>query len=113
MTAEKMDIEIEGRHKNTLLHREEFNFEILGVKKTPTRTDIRNKLSGKLGANEELVVVDEIIHEFGSTRVVGFAKRYDSIEDLKRVEPAYMRKKHGEKMDAKTATEAASTPEKK
>lgn len=109
-----MNIEIEGRHKNTLLRREEFNFEILDVKKTPTRSEIRNKLSGKLGAAEELVVVDEIVHEFGSTRVIGFAKRYDSIEDLKRIEPTYMRKKHGEKMDAKpAAAETAPTPEKK
>lgn len=101
MTA-TMQIEIEGRHKNTLLHREEFNFELLNVKKTPTRADIRTKLAGMLGANEELVVVDELSHDFGSTRVVGFAKRYDSVEDLKKIEPAYMRKKHGEKAEAET-----------
>lgn len=100
-----MEIEIEGRHKNNLLHREEINFEVLNVKKTPSRKEIRSALAGKLGANEELVMIDEINHEFGSMRIVGFAKRYDSIEDLKRIEPTHMRKRHGD-ADEKAAVAA-------
>jgi small subunit ribosomal protein S24e len=97
-----MEIEIEGRHKNTFFHREEVNFEILNIKKTPSRAEVRKALAVQLGAGEELIVVDEINHEFGSTCVVGFAKRYDTIEDLKKTEPMYMRARHGEK-DEKAA----------
>ena len=96
-----MQLEIEGRHKNMLLHREEINFEILNVNKTPSRAEVRTKVAGALGVNEELVMIDEIDHEFGSTRIVGFAKKYDSVEDLKRVEPSHMRKRHGEKEEPK------------
>ncbi len=96
-----MEIEIEGRHKNTLLHREELNFEILNAKKTPTRTEVRNKLAAMLGVDENLLVVDEISHDFGSTRVTGFAKKYDSVEDLQKTEPLHMRKRHSEKTEKK------------
>ncbi len=93
-----MDIEIEGRHKNSLLHREEIRFEILNVKATPTRKEIRTKLAAQLGAKEELLIVDEIDHEFGSTVVTGFAKVYDSAEQLKSMEAEHMvRKQTGEK----------------
>lgn len=104
-----MEIEIEGRHKNNLLHREEINFEVLNVKKTPSRAELRTLLSGKLGVNEDLVIVDEIDHEFGSMHIVGFAKKYDSVEELKKIEPAHMRKRHGEvevKAEAKPSAEA-------
>ncbi|MEK6902067.1 MAG: 30S ribosomal protein S24e [archaeon] len=98
-----MEIEMEGRKKNTLLHREELNFEILHVKKTPTRNEVRKELAAKLGATEDLVIIDDITHEFGSMHIVGFAKRYDSIEDLKKIEPSFMRKKHGEVIEVKDA----------
>ncbi len=104
-----MQIEIEGRHKNILLHREEINFEILGVKQTPSRSEIRKAIAGQLGVNEELVMIDEIEHEFGSTRVVGFAKKYDSVEELKKIESTHMRKRHGDtdaKPEAKAVNEA-------
>ncbi len=104
-----MQIEIEGRHKNNLLHREEITFEILGVKTTPSRIEIRKALAGQLGVGEELVMIDEIDHEFGSTRVVGFAKKYDSVEELKKIESTHMRKRHGDvdaKPEAKPASEA-------
>lgn len=103
-----MQIEIEGRHKNILLHREEINFEILGVKQTPSRAEIRKTLAGQLGVEEELVMIDEINHEFGSMHVVGFAKKYDSVEELKKIESTHMRKRHGEvevKTEAKPAAE--------
>ena len=101
-----MELEIEGRHKNVLLHREELNFEILDAKQTPTRKEIRTKLAGMLGVEEGLVIIDEIEHEFGSSRVVGFAKKYDSVEEMKKTEPTYMRKKHGEKAEEKKGEEA-------
>lgn len=106
-----MQLEIEGRHKNMLLHREEINFEILNVKKTPSRAEVRAKVAGSLGVNEELVMIDEINHEFGSTRIVGFAKKYDSVEDLKRVESTHMRKRHGETIEAKDAKKAEAKGE--
>ncbi len=102
-----MQIEMEGRKKNTLLHREELNFEIMNVKKTPTRTDVRKELAAKLGASEELVIIDDITHEFGSMHIVGFAKKYDSMEDLKKIEPSFMRKKHGEVPEVKAEKSAA------
>lgn len=100
-----MEIEIEGRHKNILLHREELNFEILNAVKTPSREEVRKKLAAQMGVNEELVIVDEIEHEFGSTRVYGFAKKYDSAEELKKVEPSHVRKRHGEKDEKPAAAE--------
>ena len=93
-----MNIEIEGRHKNSLLQREEIQFEVLNIKSTPTRKEIRSKLAAQLGAKEELLIVDEIEHEFGSTVVTGFAKLYDSPEALKQLEAEHMvRKQTGEK----------------
>lgn len=104
--VDSMQLEIEGRHKNLLLHREEINFEILNVNKTPSRKEVRTKVAAALGVNEELIMVDEIDHEFGSTRIVGFAKKYDSVEDLKRVEPSHMRQRHGEKIEVKNTKPA-------
>lgn len=101
-----MQIEIQGRHKNMFFHREEVKFELLNIKKTPSREEVRKALAAQLGSSDELVVVDEIDHEFGSTRVYGFAKKYDSVEDLKKTESVYMRKRHGEVIEKKAATPA-------
>ncbi|MDP2666866.1 MAG: hypothetical protein Q8P05_05205 [Candidatus Diapherotrites archaeon] len=90
-----MEIEIEGRHKNPLLHREELNFELLDVKTIPDRKTLRTRLAAQLGVDEQLVIIENIDHTFGTSRVVGFAKKYDSMEDLLRIEPEYARKRHG------------------
>ncbi len=93
-----MNLEIEGRHKNTLLQREEIQFEVLDSKTTPTRKEIRTKLAAQLGAKEELLIIDEIDHEFGSTVVTGFAKLYENMEALQQLEAEHMvRKQTGEK----------------
>ena len=106
-----MQIEIEGRHKNPLLHREELNFELLDTKKIPDRKALRTQLAAQLGADENLIIVEHIEHTFGTSRIVGSAKRYDTIEDLKKIESAHNLKRHGleePKKEAAAAPPAAS-----
>ncbi|MFH0970518.1 MAG: 30S ribosomal protein S24e [Candidatus Diapherotrites archaeon] len=87
-----MKIEIKGRHKNALFHREEISFDVIGGK--ASREDVRKVLAAQLGTEENHLIVSDIDHGFGSTMVRGFAKKYDSLEDLKRIEPHYQIKRN-------------------
>lgn len=105
-----MQIEIQGRHKNPLLHREEFSFELVDTKKIPDRKTLRTQLATQLGADENLVIVENIEHTFGTSRIIGTAKRYDTLEDLKKIESAHIQKRHG--LDEEKKAEAAPAEEK-
>ena len=108
-----MELKIIERKRNPLLHREEIRFSLEGAKESPSRKDVRARIAAQVGAEESLVFVDRMRPSFGSPRVEGSAKRYDTQEDLARTESVYMKRRHGEgeaSPAGEDAPEAAKSP---
>ncbi len=85
-----MQLQIVHRKKNLFLKREEVEFEITGTKKTPTRKDVKEKIAALTNAKQEMLVLENIVHRFGSDTVFGQARIYDSNEALKSVEAKHV-----------------------
>lgn len=81
-----MKVEIEGKSKNQSMHRTEIKFRVENAEKTPSRADLREKLSAMLDAKPENLIVDSVRHEFGTMQVFGTAKLYESPEFALRLE---------------------------
>ena len=81
-----MKVEIEEKIKNQSLHRTEIKFRVENAEKTPSRADIREKLTAMLGAKPECLIVDSMRHEFGTMQVSGKAKLYENPEFALRLE---------------------------
>ena len=102
-----MEIAITSEVDNKLLNRREIEFEILGTGATPSRREVKKALCAKLGADEELIVIDYIKQWFGK-RVTGRAKIYAN-KDALAIEPEYKlkRDKKGEEKKEGEAKEGA------
>ncbi len=87
-----MEILIERQKDNPLLKRKEIYFRIRyeDTKVTPSRKDVREKLSGLLNAELERLVVRWIKPEFGRMEAEGYALVYDTEEDMRAVEEDYV-----------------------
>ena len=81
-----MKVEIKRKEKNPLMHRTEVEFAVENSEKTPSRRELREKLSALLDAKPENLIVGEIIHEFGTMQVSGKASLYESPQILERLE---------------------------
>ncbi len=87
-----MEILVERQKDNPLLKRKEIYFRIRyeDTKVTPSRKDVREKLSGLLNAELERLVVRWIKPEFGRMEAEGYALVYDTEEDMRAVEEDYV-----------------------
>ena len=87
-----VEILIERQKDNPLLKRKEIYFRIRyeDTKVTPSRKDVREKLSGLLNAELERLVVRWIKPEFGRMEAEGYALVYDTEEDMRAVEEDYV-----------------------
>jgi len=91
-----MELQIESKRYNPLLKRTEIYARIVHKKSaTPSREDVRNLIASEFGVNKDLVIIHYIRTGFGWTVSKVYAKIYDSIEDLRRIEPKHMLRKHG------------------
>ncbi|HDJ51516.1 MAG TPA: 30S ribosomal protein S24e [Thermoprotei archaeon] len=91
-----MELQIESKRYNPLLKRTEIYARIVHKKSaTPSREDVRNLIASEFGVNKDLVIIHYIRTGFGWTVSKAYAKIYDSIEDLRRIEPKHMLRKHG------------------
>ncbi|RLF67693.1 MAG: 30S ribosomal protein S24e [Thermoplasmata archaeon] len=91
-----MELQIESKKYNPLLKRTEIYARIVHKKSaTPSREDVRNLIASEFGVNKDLVIIHYIRTGFGWTVSKVYAKIYDSIEDLRRIEPKHMLRKHG------------------
>ncbi len=87
-----MEILIERQKDNPLLKRKEVYFRVRyeDTKATPSRKDVREKLSGLLNAELNRLVIRWMKPEFGKMEAEGYALIYDSEEDMRGVEEDYV-----------------------
>ncbi|NLI62348.1 MAG: 30S ribosomal protein S24e [Methanosarcinaceae archaeon] len=85
-----MEIIIKSDRQNKLLNRRELDFVVKYEGPTPSRIDIRRKLSAILNTDLELTLIHKIKSEFGISEATGYAKIYDSKDRMKTVETKYI-----------------------
>jgi small subunit ribosomal protein S24e len=92
-----MDIEIKEKTENPLLNRTEIQFDcIYQGESTPKVIDVKNKLVALLDADKNLLVVDKVLPKFGEGKAEGYAKIYDSEENLNKIEAKHVLAKNQE-----------------
>lgn len=92
-----MDIEIKDKNENPLLNRTEIYFDcVYQGEATPNAVDIKNKLVALLDADKKLLVIDSVLPKFGEGRADGYAKIYDSEENLNKIEAKHILTKNQE-----------------
>jgi small subunit ribosomal protein S24e len=85
-----MDIDITAEEENPMLHRTDVRFELIHDEETPSRLSVRDSLAARLNKDASEVVIHELDTKFGMRRTLGYAKVYESSEDAREVEQAYM-----------------------
>ena len=106
-----MEIEVLSRKEQPLLGRIEIRFKITHAQdKTPKRDDVRAELAYVLNAKKERVVIDSLKQVYGKSETIGYAKLYENIELIKKIEPEHIlvrnriiEKKKEEKAEKKAA----------
>lgn len=90
-----MEITVESRKENPLLERLEVRFRVVHPnEKTPTIKTIKEELSSLLNAPKESIIVDHMDSEFGRPETVGYAKVYNSMDMMLRVEDKHILKRN-------------------
>ena len=90
-----MEVKIESTKENKLLNRKEIEAYVHFDGATPSRKEIKESISGKIGANPDLVVLCSVVNEFGVKRVRVSVHAYENEETLKKTEAEYMLKREG------------------
>jgi len=76
---------------NPVLRRREVTFFVNhGVAATPRLYDVRKLLASRYGSGEELVYIRKFETLTGTTRAVGEAEVYDSVEDARILVPKHI-----------------------
>jgi len=111
-----MEVKIVQQQYNPLLKRKELAFEIKHdqTRGTPSRLEVRQKLAEMLKTNLELVYVKRIETKTGTMKARGEANAYDTMEQVKLVEPQYIIERNlpEEKKEAAAKAEEPKKPEK-
>ena len=58
--------------------------------------DIKSKLVALLNTKKELIVVDNVQPHYGEPKALGYAKVYDTVDDLKYIETEHVIAKNAE-----------------
>jgi len=108
-----LEVKIIRQQYNPLLKRKELDFEVKHeqTRGTPSRLEVRQKLAEQLKTNVELVYVKRIETKTGTMTARGEANAYDTIEQVKLVEPQYVVDRNVPK-EKKEAAEKAEEPKK-
>jgi small subunit ribosomal protein S24e len=92
-----MDININEQIENPLLNRTEVRFECTYQgESTPKILDVKNRLVALLNVDKNLLVVDSVKPSYGEGKAVGYAKLYDSEENLSKIETKHVISKNKE-----------------
>jgi small subunit ribosomal protein S24e len=91
-----MEVKIVSTKENPLLKRKEVDFRIEHDPKgkTPARLEVKTAIAAKLKINEEMVFVKKMQTMTGTNTAVGNATVYETVEQAKLVEPAYIIKRN-------------------
>ena len=85
-----MDIEITAEEENPMLYRTDVRFELSHDEATPSRLSVRDSLAAMLNKDAGEVVVHDLDTKFGLRKTLGYAKVYETADDARAVEQAYM-----------------------
>ena len=103
-----MEIEFIEEKENKLFNRKEIKFYVdYDGEATPKVLDIKSKLVALLNAKKELVVVDNVQPHYGEPKALGYAKVYDTVDDLTYIETNHVLAKNEEVAEAADETEEA------
>ena len=92
-----MEIEIFEKKENILFDRTEVKFYCLYEgEATPRLLDVKSKLVALLDTKKDLIVVDNLQPGYGEPKAVGYAKIYDTVEDLEYIETKHVIAKNTE-----------------
>eukprot|EP00923_Selenidium_pygospionis_P050951 GHVN01088331.1.p1 GENE.GHVN01088331.1~~GHVN01088331.1.p1 ORF type:complete len:131 (+),score=30.80 GHVN01088331.1:216-608(+) len=84
-------IEIRKKMENRLLDRKQLVFEVLHPgKRAATMEEVREFLKKEFKATGDRIVIHGIKTHFGGSRTTGFARIYDTLEQLKKMEEKYI-----------------------
>ncbi len=107
-----MEIEIFEEKENKLFNRKEIKFYVdYDGEATPKVLDIKSKLVALLNAKKETVVVDNVQPHYGEPKALGYAKVYDTVDDLKYIETKHVIAKNAEAEKPAEDTEADEAAE--
>ena len=82
-----MEIDIFEDKENKVFNRREIKFYVeYEGEATPKILDIKSKLVALLNSKKDATVVDNVQPHYGEPKALGYAKIYDTVEDLEYIE---------------------------
>ena len=92
-----MEIDIFEEKENKVFNRKEIKFYVdYDGEATPKILDVKSKLVALLNTKKELIVVDNVQPHYGEPKAVGYAKVYDTVDDLEYIETKHVIAKNAE-----------------
>ena len=92
-----MEIDIFEEKENKLFNRKEIKFYVdYDGEATPKVLDIKSKLVALLNTKKDVIVVDNVQPHYGEPKALGYAKVYDTVDDLKFIEAKHIIAKNEE-----------------
>ena len=90
-----MEVKIVFKKENPLLKRKEVQFTVVHTQgKTPGRLDLKRSIASELQISDKLVYVKKMKTMTGTNTAVGEANAYETEEQAKLIEPAYIIKRN-------------------
>ena len=104
-----MEIEFIEEKENKVFSRKEIKFYVdYEGEATPKILDIKSKLVALLNTKKDLIVVDNVQPHYGEPKAVGYAKVYDTVDDLKYIETEHVLAKNEEPAEEPAEDEEAA-----
>ena len=92
-----MEINVNEKIENPLLNRTEIQFDCTYQgEATPTVLDVKNRLVATLNVDKNLLVVHNLKPSYGEGKAIGYAKLYDTEENLAKIERDHVLEKNTE-----------------
>ena len=89
-----MEINVNEKIENPLLNRTEIHFDCTYQgEATPKVLEVKNRLVATLNVDKNLLVVHNLKPSYGEGKANGYAKLYDSEENLNKIEMDHVVKK--------------------
>ena len=102
-----MEIDIFEEKENKVFNRNEIKFYVdYDGEATPKILDVKSKLVALLNTKKELIVVDNLQPHYGEPKALGYAKVYNTVEDLEYIETKHVIAKNTEVEEASEDEEA-------
>jgi small subunit ribosomal protein S24e len=107
-----MEIEFIEEKENKLFNRKEIKFYVdYDGEGTPKVLDIKSKLVALLNTKKDLIVVDNVQPHYGEPKALGYAKVYDTVDDLAYIETEHVIAKNAEPEQEASEEEDAEAEE--